>query len=66
MGAILRHRRQGLAPLTPKIWGGESALKSFNFPKSRHQRPPELGRQRGLGVSPSGATGVDLGGKLIL
>jgi hypothetical protein len=33
-----------------------------NFGGEYLQSPPELGSQCGLGVSPSGAPGVDLGG----
>jgi hypothetical protein len=39
------------APLAPQLWG-----------ENTFTRPPELGSQCGLGVSPSRATGVDLGG----
>ncbi len=41
------------APLAPQTWG-EPELQS----------PPELGSQCGLGVSPSRAPGVDLGGDI--
>jgi hypothetical protein len=39
------------APLAPQLWG-----------EPESQSPPELGSQCGLGVSPSRAPGVDLGG----
>ncbi|HEY9832182.1 MAG TPA: pseudouridine synthase [Stenomitos sp.] len=40
------------APLAPQLWG-----------EPEFQSPPELGSQCGLGVSPSRAPGVDLGGE---
>ena len=44
-------QKSTFAPPAPPILGGEYI-----------QSPPELGSQCGLGVSPSRATGVDLGG----
>jgi hypothetical protein len=38
-------------PMPPQLWGEQES-----------QSPPELGSQCGLGVSPSRASGMDLGG----
>jgi hypothetical protein len=58
-----RQKAEG-APLAPQLWG-EPEFKILNLEGIRVQSPPELGSQCGLGVSPSRAPGVDLGGKCV-
>jgi len=54
--ALARLMLEMAAPLAPQVWGEPSQIAV--------QSPPELGSQCGLGVSPSRAPGVDLGGKI--